>query len=118
MDRPLWRIGLHVLFLGFAAQRAAAAAVLHYRGGNDDSWLVAGLLLQATAGVIASLAMWLGRHMVGSLVLVGTSIVIIAVLGGFVLGGIAPVLALSEILMSVVCLGGLGYFMRHEPERD
>jgi len=117
VDKPLWRIFLHIALLAFVAQRAGALAMLYL--GEASPWPIAATALQCLSGLAASIAIWMGRFVTASLYALGAAFVIGAVIQIAALGwSIAPS-AVAQALAGVLAALALDYFIQraeNEPE--
>jgi hypothetical protein len=113
-DRPLWRIFLHIGLLVFVAQRVGAIsiAVMSHQGPLP----IIGLVLQATAALVASIAMWIGRGIEPTLKALGAMVAVSAVLGVVALGWSAIPGAIGQMLAAALAIGGLIYLLRRAEE--
>jgi hypothetical protein len=117
VDRPLWRIFLHIALLAFAAQRAGAVAMLCL--GEASPWLIAATAVQCIGGLIASIAIWMGRFATASLHALGAAFVIGSVIQVAVLGWTVAPSAIAQALVGVLATVVLRYFIEraeNEPE--
>jgi hypothetical protein len=107
---------LNVALLAFAAGRGGivAMAVL----AHASPWLIAGLVLPCIAGLVAAIAIWLGRHMEGSLLLLGFSIVAASAVQMATLGSVAVPGALGQVTAALLSIAGLIFLLRHMPEGE
>lgn len=100
VDRPLWRIFLHIALLAFVAQRAGAVAMLYLGGASP--WLIAATVFQCLTGLVAAIAIWAGRFVTASLHALGA----------------APS-AIAQALLGVLATLALRYFIQraqNEPD--
>lgn len=112
MDRPLWRIVLPILLLGFAVQRAGAAAIAWSAAPRA---VAAAVGFEALLAVAAALAIWLGGRWAGMAVLaLGVAIAASAALMVFVLGAPALPAAASRILIAALGAGAFYWVLRGE----
>jgi uncharacterized membrane protein len=117
VDRPLWRIFLHIALLAFVARRAGGVAMLYL--DRASAWLIAATILQCVAALVASIAIWLGRFVTGSLHALAAAFVIGSVVQIAVLGSVAVPSAVAQALIGVLAAEALGYFIQraqNEPE--
>jgi hypothetical protein len=117
MDRPLWRIFLHIALLAFVAQLAGTVAMLYL--GGASAWLIAAIVLQCLAGLVASIALWMGRFITASLHALGAAFVIGSVIQIALLGWTAAPLAITQGLGGLLATLALRYFIQraqNEPE--
>ena len=116
MDRPLWRIFLHILMLAFVAQRGGLVAMAVI--SHASAWLILGLLVQCAAGLFAAIAIWIGRYMEGALLALGVTVVLGAGLQIAALGAAALPGALAQTMAAVIAIGGMIFLLRHMPEGE
>lgn len=117
VDKPLWRIFLHIALLAFVAQRAGALAMLYL--GGASAWPIAAIALQCLTGFIAAIAIWMGRFVRASLHALAAAFVVGSLIQIAVLGWTAAPLAVTQALIGVLATLGLGYFIQraqNEPE--
>jgi len=117
VDRPLWRTFLHIALLAFVAQRAGAVAMLYLAGASP--WPIAAILLQCLTGLVASIAIWLGRFVDASLYALSAAFVIGSVIQIGLLGWSAAPSAIAQALIGVLGTLALRYFIQraqNEPE--
>jgi hypothetical protein len=117
VDRPLWRIFLHIALLAFVAQRAGALAMLYLGGASP--WPIAATGLQCLTGLVASIAIWIGRFVPASLYALGAAFVIGSTIQVAVLGWTAAPSAVAQALIGVLAALALRYFIQraqNEPD--
>ena len=117
MDRPLWRIFLHIALLAFVAQRAGAVAVLYL--GGASAWPIAAILLQCLTGLVASVAIWLGRFVAASLYALAAAFGIGSVIQIALLGWAVAPSAIAQALIGVLATLALRCFIQraqNEPD--
>lgn len=113
MDRPLWRMILPLVILGYAVQRGAAVALAHL--SEAPGALTAAFAVQAAALVALALGIFLGRRWTilaagaFALAALGTALVQVAVVG--------PALvprAVAEVTVAALVVAGVAWLVRHE----
>lgn len=116
MNRPLWRIMVHIGLLAFCIHRGAAAMVLHMSGVSPV--LVLATVLQGVVGLYASMAIFFGRGMVTAAMALGGSIALTAVLQLALLGGAAAPAAISQVFVAIIATAGFVFLIRRADEDD
>jgi hypothetical protein len=116
MNRPLWRIMVHIGLLAFCIHRGAAAMVLHLSGASPV--LVVATALQVVAGLYASMAIFFGRAMVTSAMVLGATIALTAVLQLAIVGSAAAPAAISQVFVAIVATAGFVFLIRRAAEDD
>lgn len=113
MDRPLWRMILPLVILGYAVQRGAVVAVAHL--SEAPVALTAAFAVQAAALAALALAIFLGRRWAlvaagaFALAAVGTAVVQVSIAG--------PALvprAVSEVAVAALVVAATAWLVRHE----
>jgi hypothetical protein len=102
--------------LAFVAQRGGLLAMAVI--SHASPLLIAGLVLQIAAGLFAAIAIWVGRHMQGSLIALGVTVVLAAGLQIAALGSVAVPGALAQTAGAFIAIGGLIFLLRHIPEGE
>lgn len=113
MDRPLWRMIVPLVILGYAAQRGAVVALAHM--SEAPPALVAAFAVQLGALVALALAIFLGQRWalvaaaIFALAAVGTAVVQVSIVG--------PALvprAVAEVAVAGLVVAGVAWLVRHE----
>jgi hypothetical protein len=116
MDRPLWRIFLHIALLAFVAQRGAAAAMLIL--SDASPLLIIAAVSAGLAGLFASWAIWTGRATSGALIALAVVLVAGALLHVIALGARAAPGAIAQAMAGVLAALGVRWFIqRAEADR-
>ena len=76
---------LNVALLAFVAQRVAGVVMAYL--AHASPLLVGALVLPCVAGLVAAIAVWVGRKMEGSLIALGATVVVTAIIEVALIGG-------------------------------
>lgn len=113
MDRPLWRIVIPLLIVGFAVQRGALAAMAVL--SEAPLGIAVGAALQVAALLALALAIFLGRSWaLAAAVGFGLAIVATAALQAAAFGPAFFPRALAQLIVALVVVAGVGWLVRHE----
>ena len=112
MDRPLWRMVIPLMILGFALQRGALVA---FALPEVPTVITVAAVLQVGALLALALGIFLGRRWaLGAAVAFALAVAGTAALGAASGGAPFVVRSVAEVVMAILVVAGVAWLTRHE----